>query len=412
MFLLFFVSRSEPAFGVPYIVGHYTGYYTITVSGCSDPSDNGTYETTSMVIEIDDQTGNAFSGDIRGTFNNDNSLTEYITITGAINDSGQISGTTTHTFLDTGGEGTFTGQLTGNTLSIQKSGHDTYGNTCYYTRSISATRCGGCSDDCSFGETRCNGDYRQTCGDYDCDDCLEWPSSTSGAGNELCEDRCVNGQCISCTDADSDGFYVESNCGTEVDCDDDTCDDPPCGCPTSSRECNESTSECAICIHPGATEVINDGIDQDCNGSDFRIDAHNGTITSAVFVDPNDYPEDTPEDLIFGLIEIEVDITRAPNDTAVFTVHLPEEARPAPAGYIPYKHTNLDGWIDFSRDVVSAGTGDGAVFDANREKLTVYVTDESQYDNNLTPPPGLVGDPIGIAAPDGGRGTGGHGTGG
>ena len=46
-----------------------------------------------------------------------------------------------------------------------------------------------------------------------------------------------------CKDADEDGYYKESGCGTEVDCDDSDAD-----------------------IHPGAIELCYDGIDNNCNG--------------------------------------------------------------------------------------------------------------------------------------------------
>jgi PKD repeat protein len=67
---------------------------------------------------------------------------EYIQLSGTITETGQVSGTTSHTFLGTGGEGTFTGQLSGNTLSIVNPGQDTYGDICNYTRTMSATRAG------------------------------------------------------------------------------------------------------------------------------------------------------------------------------------------------------------------------------------------------------------------------------
>jgi len=155
-----------------------------------------------------------------------------------------------------------------------------------------------------------------------------------------------------------------------------------------ATDCDDGDSS----IHPGATEVINDTIDQDCDGSDFRIDADNGMIISADFVDPNDpeYTENKPEDLIYGLIEIEIDITGSGNP-ATFTVHLPSAA---PPGYICYKHTDNDGWIDFSRDVISGGTGDGAEFNGARTEAKFYVTDNSQYDDN--PALNRVGDPLGF----------------
>jgi hypothetical protein len=49
-----------------------------------------------------------------------------------------------------------------------------------------------------------------------------------------------------CTDSDGDNYYVQSNCDTEVDCDDSN-----------------------PAINPGTVEICDDGIDQDCNGYDL-----------------------------------------------------------------------------------------------------------------------------------------------
>jgi bacillopeptidase F len=51
-----------------------------------------------------------------------------------------------------------------------------------------------------------------------------------------------------CADADGDGYSSGPNCGAIVDCDD-----------------NDAS------IHPGATEIRSDGVDQDCNGYDLTI---------------------------------------------------------------------------------------------------------------------------------------------
>ena len=58
-----------------------------------------------------------------------------------------------------------------------------------------------------------------------------------------------------CTDSDGDGFYGDSQCGTDPDCDD-----------------NDPES------YPGAGEIPGDGIDQDCNGYDLTIE-----ILSAIY---------------------------------------------------------------------------------------------------------------------------------
>jgi len=43
---------------------------------------------------------------------------------------------------------------------------------------------GCCTNECSPGSRRCNGNVVQTCNEYNADGCLEWPSSTTGPGNE------------------------------------------------------------------------------------------------------------------------------------------------------------------------------------------------------------------------------------
>lgn len=65
-----------------------------------------------------------------------------------------------------------------------------------------------CTDKCSSGQTRCSGDYKQTCGNYDSDLCLEWPGTGSGSGNEYCEFGCENNDCVS-----EIACYVDEDCG-------------------------------------------------------------------------------------------------------------------------------------------------------------------------------------------------------
>lgn len=93
-----------------------------------------------------------------------------------------------------------------------------------------------------------------TCGtSYDCGLCHIDPKGGGpltpdgeayfASGNDscyFCPDVCGGGNC---TDADNDNYFAESNCGTGVDCNDS---DPD--------------------INEGATEVCDDGIDNDCDG--------------------------------------------------------------------------------------------------------------------------------------------------
>ena len=115
-------------------------------------------------------------------------------------------------------------------------------------------------------------------------------------------------------------------------------------------------------------------------------------ITSLSAVDPDDISdtEGKPENLIYGLIEMEVEVASL-GDTAVVIVTLPN---PAPVGYKWYKYSASTGWIDFSRDVISSGTGDGAEFNGDRTEVTLYITDNDAYDDD--PTGGTIKDPSGL----------------
>ena len=154
LFLFFLAVNVLKAGAFPDIHGEYSGTYTTVVSNCMGSDSNGTYNAT-LAIRIPTQSGNTFSGSATGNFGY--GLIEYIQLSGTITESGQISGNTLHTFVDSGGEGTFTGQLSGNTLSIENPGYDVYGDTCTYTRSMSATRVGGIAPSADFSATPMNG---------------------------------------------------------------------------------------------------------------------------------------------------------------------------------------------------------------------------------------------------------------
>ncbi|OEU81267.1 MAG: hypothetical protein BA865_06000 [Desulfobacterales bacterium S5133MH4] len=156
-------------------------------------------------------------------------------------------------------------------------------NSGYYGASKLISTSGDCDDNdnsvhpgateiCDDGKDNdCDGDMNEdctTCTDGDSDgyyaesgcgteeDCDDSDETVYPGALELCDgidNQCpgdagygdIDEGCTTCTDADSDGYYVESGCGTEEDCDD-----------TDAR------------IHPGATETCGDGVDQNCDGHD------------------------------------------------------------------------------------------------------------------------------------------------
>jgi hypothetical protein len=97
-----------------------------------------------------------------------------------------------------------------------------------------------------------------------------------------------------------------------------------------------------------------------------------------------------PRDLLFGLVEFELKVTDPA--TSSITIHFPSAV---PAGYKWFKYSTAKGWFDFSRDVISGGTGEGAVFSADRTQVTIYINDNGAYDDE--PVAGIIRDPGGLA---------------
>jgi hypothetical protein len=86
---------------------------------------------------------------------------------------------------------------------------------------------------------------------------------------------------------------------------------------------------------------------------------------------------------------------------------------PASEEYKWYKYSSTEGWIDFSREVISGGVGDGAEFNDDRTQVILYITDNGQYDDDQAD--GIIKDPSGLGsspAPATSDGDGGGGGGG
>ena len=119
-------------------------------------------------------------------------------------------------------------------------------------------------------------------------------------------------------------------------------------------------------------------------------------LKSLSLIDP-DYIENTPdkpEDLPYGLIEMELSVLVG--KTALVMIDLVEPALEQ------YKWWKLSptGWIDFTR---GAGMEDGAEFDADRKQVTLYLSDNGPHDDD--PTVGIIKDPSGLGVTASNNGT-------
>ncbi|MGD8836938.1 MAG: hypothetical protein PVJ84_12065 [Desulfobacteraceae bacterium] len=97
-----------------------------------------------------------------------------------------------------------------------------------------------------------------------------------------------------------------------------------------------------------------------------------------------------PAELLYGLVDFEL-IVNDPANSSI-TIYFPS---PVPEGYKWFKYTDADGWFDFDRDKISGGTGEGALFNDDRTQITLYINDNSEYDDD--PTAGIIRDPGGLA---------------
>ncbi len=130
-----------------------------------------------------------------------------------------------------------------------------------------------------------DGHDAEWCGGDDCDDTD--PDVHPGA-TELCGDG---------IDQDCDGIDPSCDC-TSPDVDGDGYDRPECG----GDDCDDTDPD----IHPGAVEVCGDGIDQDCDGFDLRCDCPVDADGDGhdVYECGGDDCDDTDPDIHPGAVEI------------------------------------------------------------------------------------------------------------
>jgi len=109
-----------------------------------------------------------------------------------------------------------------------------------------------------------------------------------------------------------------------------------------------------------------------------------GHITSLQAVSPDliSDSEGQPDNLIYGLIDMEITVD-TPGDTVQVTVYLPEAA---PADYTCYKYLSGSGWIDFSSN---------ATFNPARDQVVLTLTDGGDGDDDGVVN-GVIADPSGL----------------
>jgi len=141
-------------------------------------------------------------------------------------------------------------------------------------------------------------------------------------------------------------------------------------------------------------------------GKNLGVEVNDGgSLVELNILDPESVidQKNRPGDLMYGLIEMHIGADTIGGSVKI-VLHLSE---PAPEGYRWFKFNESDGWLDFSRDRISGGTGDGAEFNADRTQVTLYLTDGGPGDadgaaNGTIEDPSGLGISGGCANDDGG----------
>ena len=129
-----------------------------------------------------------------------------------------------------------------------------------------------CADECSSGESRCFGNFKQTCGKYDNDICLEWPSlseSYNCGTSTFCIEQSGVAECYPCSTGfkncdENSSNQCETSLNTNSNCGD-------CGifCNSGTQECNQEDGvyKCIDIVVPPLPSSVN----IKANGSDGPI---------------------------------------------------------------------------------------------------------------------------------------------
>lgn len=134
---------------------------------------------------------------------------------------------------------------------------------------------------------------------------------------------------------------------------------------------------------PGASYLMTD------TGRPLGIVSMNGVIDLVDFTDPGaTQTTNRPSNMIYGLMEVDVNLTFTGGSAAKFKVVLPEAL---PEGYSWFKLAGGK-WVDFAKIYKDTAGQEGAQISTDRKSVTVVIKDNGPYDSN--PAEGLVSDPL------------------
>ena len=149
--------------------------------------------------------------------------------------------------------------------------------------------CGdGIDQDCDGFDKKCaatvdaDGDGYSPPDDRDDNDATIYPGAEEicGDGKDNDQDGMTDEDCLTCTDADGDGYFAETGCGTAVDCDD-----------------HDPSINPGFTIDCGSDKFFGDGIDNDCDGlidEDCKSDDGDDTGNDDDLTDGNGNDLNTP----------------------------------------------------------------------------------------------------------------------
>jgi len=158
----------------------------------------------------------------------------------------------------------------------------------------------------------------------------------------------------------------------------------------------QDISETSIIINDNGISTFDgmQGVISTLTSDGYAIGVNAGGANACTYLSTlrlQDMPQSSsqPLSLLYGLVDFELKVTDSANSYVI--IHFPSAI---PAGYKWYKYTSAKGWFDFDRDLISGGTGEGAVFSPDRTQVTIYISDNSVNDDD--PAAGIIRDPGGL----------------